>query len=89
MIKLQNPFVTSGYVAPEYFCDRQAEVGQLLKNIENGNNVTLISTRRMGKSGLIQHCFNPHCSYPLINFSNSADLFLFFGGFGTTDFFCI
>jgi AAA+ ATPase superfamily predicted ATPase len=58
MIKLQNPFVTGGYVAPEYFCDRQAEVGQLLKNIENGNNVTLISTRRMGKSGLIQHCFN-------------------------------
>jgi hypothetical protein len=27
MIKLQNPFVTGGYVAPEYFCDRRAEVG--------------------------------------------------------------
>lgn len=58
MTKLQNPFVTGGYVAPEYFCDREKETGQLLKNIQNGNNVTLISTRRMGKSGLIRHCFN-------------------------------
>ena len=58
MTRLQNPFVTGGYVAPEYFCDREKETGQLLKNIRNGNNITLISTRRMGKSGLIQHCFN-------------------------------
>ena len=57
MTKLQNPFVTGGYVDPEYFCDREKETEQLLKSIQNGNNVTLISTRRMGKSGLIQHCF--------------------------------
>ena len=57
-MKLQNPFVTGGYIAPEYFCDREKETGQLLRNIQNGNNVTLISTRRMGKSGLIRHCFN-------------------------------
>jgi len=57
MIRLQNPFVTGGYVAPEYFCDREQETGQLMKDIKNGNNVTLISTRRMGKSGLIWHCF--------------------------------
>ena len=57
MTILQNPFVTGGYVAPEYFCDREKEAGQLLKSIQNGNNVTLISARRMGKSGLIQHCF--------------------------------
>jgi len=57
-MKLQNPFVTGGYVAPEYFCDREKETKQLLKNVQNGNNITLISTRRMGKSGLIQHCFN-------------------------------
>jgi len=58
MAKLQNPFVTGGYVSPEYFCDREKETGQLLRSIQNGNNVTLISTRRMGKSGLIHHCFN-------------------------------
>ena len=57
MVRLQNPFVTGGYVAPEYFCDREKETGQMLKDIQNGNNITLISTRRMGKSGLIRHCF--------------------------------
>ena len=58
MAKLQNPFVTGGYVAPEYFCDREKEAEQVLKNIQNGNNITLISPRRMGKSGFIRHCFN-------------------------------
>jgi AAA+ ATPase superfamily predicted ATPase len=58
MQTIQNPFVTGGYVAPEYFCDRETEVGQLIKNIRNGNNTMLVSTRRMGKSGLIRHCFN-------------------------------
>ena len=41
MTKLQNPFVTGGYVDPEYFCDREKETEQLLKSIQNGNNVTL------------------------------------------------
>jgi len=58
MTNLQNPFITGGYIAPEYFCDREKETELLLKNIRNGNNITLISTRRMGKSGLIHHCFN-------------------------------
>ena len=58
MIKLLNPFVTGGYVAPEYFCDREKEADHLLKYIKNENNVLLISTRRMGKSGLIRHCFS-------------------------------
>ncbi len=53
-----NPFVTSGYVSAEYFCDRENETTQLLSEIKNGNNLALISTRRMGKTGLIQHCFH-------------------------------
>lgn len=57
MTILTNPFVTSGYVSPEYFCDRQQESEQLIREISNGNNLALISTRRMGKSGLIEHCF--------------------------------
>lgn len=57
MTILINPFVTSGYVSPEYFCDRQQESEQLIREISNGNNLALISTRRMGKSGLIEHCF--------------------------------
>lgn len=57
MTILTNPFVTSGYVSPEYFCDRRQESEQLIGEISNGNNLALISTRRMGKSGLIEHCF--------------------------------
>lgn len=29
-----NPFVTSGYISPEYFCDRQKETEQLLRDIQ-------------------------------------------------------
>jgi len=53
-----NPFVTSGYISSEFFCDREEETIQLIKEINNGNNLALISTRRMGKTGLIRHCFN-------------------------------
>lgn len=55
-----NPFIISGYVSPEYFCDRKKESEILINNILNGRNTALISTRRMGKTGLIRHCFeNP------------------------------
>lgn len=57
MKRIRNPFITSGYLSPEYFCDRANEKKQLLRELTNGNNVALISTRRMGKTGLIQHCF--------------------------------
>jgi len=53
-----NPFITSGYISHEYFCDRDDERNQLIKEIKNGNNLALISTRRMGKTGLIKHCFS-------------------------------
>ncbi|MBK5196549.1 MAG: ATP-binding protein, partial [Proteiniphilum sp.] len=58
MTKLMNPFVTTGYVSPAYFCDREAESEQLIREITNGNNIALISARRMGKTGLISHCFD-------------------------------
>lgn len=54
----ENPFVVSGYIKPEYFCDRKAESDRLTKLLLNGNNVVLKSDRRMGKTGLIQYCFD-------------------------------
>ena len=54
---MTNPFVTSGYVSPEYFCDRVQETHDLLNLLQNGNNVALISPRRLGKTDLIRHCF--------------------------------
>lgn len=53
-----NPFITSGYVSAEYFCDRVTETTMLTRYITNGNNVALISPRRLGKTGLIEHCFH-------------------------------
>lgn len=53
-----NPFVTNGYAGPEYFCDRVQETADLLRLIRNGNNVSLISPRRIGKTDLLHHCFS-------------------------------
>ena len=53
-----NPFIVTGKIAPEYFCDRVAESARLIKSITNGNNLVIISPRRMGKTGLIQFCYD-------------------------------
>ena len=53
-----NPFIVTGKIAPEYFCDRVAESDRLIKSITNGNNLVIISPRRMGKTGLIQFCYD-------------------------------
>jgi AAA+ ATPase superfamily predicted ATPase len=52
-----NPFVTSGYISREYFCDREAELALLQNNIKNEVHTTLISNRRLGKSALIYRLF--------------------------------
>lgn len=57
MKKRVNPFIISGYEGKEYFCDRVEESKRLCSEIANGNNVAMIATRRMGKTGLIHHCF--------------------------------
>lgn len=53
----KNPFVTSGYEGPDYFCDRVEETEKLTRLLTNGNNVVLMSPRRMGKTGLLYHTF--------------------------------
>lgn len=54
-MKISNPFSTSGYVAPEYFCDRETETTQIVEAIRSSRNLTLISIRRMGKTALLKH----------------------------------
>lgn len=56
-MSMDNPFVTKGYAGPEYFCDRVNETQQLVELTTNGNNMALISPRRVGKTDLIHHCF--------------------------------
>ena len=48
-----NPFYTSNRIPSEYFCDRVKETESLVKEILSGNNMILISPRRMGKTGLV------------------------------------
>ena len=57
MVKEINPFIVTGKIEPEYFCDRVQESSRLIKSITNGNNLVIISPRRMGKTGLIQFCY--------------------------------
>jgi len=55
--KEKNPFFLTGYESPDYFCNRSMETEKIQNAIENGRNITLISPRRMGKTGLIHHAF--------------------------------
>ncbi|MCQ2220168.1 MAG: ATPase [Prevotella sp.] len=52
-----NPFIIEGYKSPEYFCDRREDTSVLTEHLTNQRNVSLIAKRRLGKSGLIHHCF--------------------------------
>lgn len=57
MAKKTNPFIVTGKIEPEYFCDRVQESARFVKSITNGNNMVIISPRRMGKTGLIEFCY--------------------------------
>ena len=64
-----NPFSITSYIGKEYFCDRINETKELADALRNRRNVTLISPRRVGKTGLIQRLFHAiksqevHCIY--------------------------
>lgn len=52
-----NPFILQPYVSEELFCDRKKEMETIISHIENGANVSLMSMRRIGKTGLIFRTF--------------------------------
>jgi len=53
-----NPFVVSGKIPTEYFCDRVVEASELEKSLTNQLNVVLTSSRRMGKTSLVDYVFD-------------------------------
>ncbi|MDR0798463.1 MAG: AAA family ATPase [Dysgonamonadaceae bacterium] len=57
-MNIKNPFPITGYISPEYFCDREEETQKIISAIANNRNLTLLSLRRMGKTGLIKHVFH-------------------------------
>ena len=77
-MKKYNPFLLKGYTSKELFCDRETELARLCENVENGIDTTLVSPRRMGKTGLILRLFDHYkndkvieCLYVDINFATS------------------
>ena len=52
MQTVRNPFIVSGYVSADYFCDRKAETAELTGALVNGRNIVIVSPRRMGTVGL-------------------------------------
>jgi hypothetical protein len=67
-MKSINPFIVGRYEDPEYFCDRQEETNRIISAIENQRNLTLISNRRLGKTGLIQHVIHTNRSRKDLDF---------------------
>lgn len=57
MNEVKNPFLLYGYICPEYFCDREVETTEIIAALKNGRHITLMSPRRMGKTGLIHNVF--------------------------------
>lgn len=53
-----NPFICQGYESPKYFCNRKEETKSMTSTLYNGRNITLISPRRLGKTGLIWNTFH-------------------------------
>ena len=55
---MDNPFIIKSYESKELFCDREKELQQLLRNVTGHTDTTLISQRRIGKTGLILRLFD-------------------------------
>ena len=55
---MKNPFVIKSYESRDLFCDREAELELMLRNCVNHTDMTLISQRRMGKTGLLLRLFD-------------------------------
>ena len=53
-----NPFLITGYLSPEYFCDRDKETQIITEAVTNRRHLTLFSPRRYGKTALIKHVFH-------------------------------
>ena len=50
---MENPFKYGGVVRGAYFADRQTELAELAREMENLNRVFLVSPRRYGKTCLL------------------------------------
>ena len=81
---MDNPFIINNYESKELFCDREEELQLMMRNCLNQTNMTLISQRRLGKTGLVFRLFDElaethpevHCVYLDIFASRNLDDFI-------------
>lgn len=81
---MTNPFILEPHVPKNLFCDREEEQKLMLYYLQNNANVTVISPRRYGKTGLIYRVFdelqmstdNLDCYYVDIYSSHNLDGFI-------------
>jgi len=52
-----NPFIIREYKGHRFFCDREKETNSIIDALQNGRDITLVSLRKMGKTGLIMRSF--------------------------------
>ncbi|MBR1547992.1 MAG: ATP-binding protein [Bacteroidaceae bacterium] len=55
---MENPFTIKSYESKDLFCDREEELQMMFLNCVNRTDMTLISQRRIGKTGLILRLFD-------------------------------
>ncbi|MBR5699301.1 MAG: ATP-binding protein [Prevotella sp.] len=55
---MENPFIIKSYESKDLFCDREEELQLMFSNCINGTDMTLISQRRIGKTGLMLRLFD-------------------------------
>ena len=55
---MENPFTIKAYESKELFCDREEELQLMMRNCVNSTDMTLISQRRIGKTGLVLRLFD-------------------------------
>ncbi len=71
-----NPFVIKSYESKEFFCDREEELQLMLQNCINKTDMTLVSRRRMGKTGLVFRLFDELNSVHPEIFTVYLDIFI-------------
>jgi uncharacterized protein len=52
-----NPFNLYNYTQPKFFCNRNEETELIMRKVENGENVILISRNGIGKTSLVKNVF--------------------------------
>lgn len=66
---MQNPFITTYYKEPDFFCGREEEIIRLITIARNTVNTILLGPSRMGKTSLI------HKTFEKLNNSNEFKCF--------------